>query len=1122
MHGEKVKYLNRQCYSAFISLIQEGACFPLLKFVKRGLIDINFILINDMKKQCVLLSVLTGMIFEENHEDITLFYQYIKDNFNQTSQVKAELLRKYTIDEDKCTGNLSYLLEYLSTAIKRRICVFSFREGLNTNYHTTYITKRSGYSKSIKIVIWENHSYFLFTNKNIEHADTEFCTYCCKSYSNLKLHKCIIEKCPSCFRYLKNYKSIKSGISIFCSLDPNFKSEACTECKKKSKNLECFKIHKSLPKSYCKATLFCTRCNRLHQDKQHSCNLPFCRKCYSNHVDTMFCKLNIKNRKIYSNRLFLVHYESTSNNFESLNLLQLNLNNSNSEYEIYSFLNNEKKFYIRKFHHGIEISKSEMHYKKDVSFTLSDIISTFCDCIQHCKCHFQVIASKISFRQIINKEKNIASFKIFQKNNEICKIKSKSLTIISSYEYFHLEEYELSLYLNLNPYIYFLDSILEEKNDNEEMGTLTLNYFLDKVHLSDQSMVQVLKNHSNYLVQIEKETKRMVVEKKSFQIIFVLLSSIQSLHKIYCRIFSVHNVEAHFLNSESMIDLFYKQFLQSIEKTNLPVLPSFKSGNLKNTSRHELFLSEIVVFSHLNRFPNHKVFSLVNGSGEQKTIGKLSTDIFCEQCNVAIFVEGYFKFICENHLEKNISERKKRLDKLGKSKRSKFCDLSKVGKCFVLGTCCIEDGLYSQDFKESLFYDDQLLEKPLKKIQKYPFSFYQKLNFQEAILPPISFPLVKGFKCLKENILKFDIESAFISVFENPDFLLPCSNEAIRLVGKSAQEYYLKSNLENKFLIIRAFILPNPNLDFQIIPIKLKDKSSTFKYYCRTCSEKSVKTEIHKCNHSKFEKGVYITCYGFDFKFIQMLKYYFEICEIIIFPGKHNTVMQTIAQSFKRNKRESTCKLEKTLIKKAALSSLGRFALNVENYDNIEEKFSISASEIGFLMQSKSVKSFHIFDHNILWAIHGEKVNNFNKYQKSCLRNTCSVLFGAANNYIRNTMIQTYLFSKTNLTKHSQILRFSVDCFFIYLSCAKDKIKMNGILKKSIFNFKLEEKIKVLYNHKQSGYITKDNKERVVLKIPGVSLSLYQRQKIKVEFDEILKKKNFQLIVINKNYMNFS
>ena len=1102
-------------------MIQEGASFDLLKFVKRGLIDINFILPNDMQKQCVLLSILTGMIFEENHENIKSFYHSIKDNFNQTSQLKDELLRKYNIDEDKCTENLSESLEYLSTRIKRRICVFSFREELNTNYHTTYITKGSGYSKSIKIVIWENHSYFLFTNKNIEHSDTEFCNYCCKSFYNLKLHKCIIEKCSSCFRYLKNFKSLNSGISIFCSFDPNYDSEICSECQKKSKNLECFKIHTNLPKSYCKATLFCTQCKKLHQDKDHSCNLPFCRKCYSNHRDTMFCKLNIKKRKNNSNRLFLVHYESVSNNFELFNVLQLDLNASNSEYEIHSFLNNEKKFYIRKFHHGIEILKEEMYHTRKVDFTLSDIISTFCDCIQHCKCHFQVIASKVSFRQIINKEKNIASFKIFQKNNEICKIKSKYLTVISSYEYFHMEEFELSLNLNMNPYIYFLDSILEKKSENDEIGPLTLNYFLEKVHLSDQSMIHVLKNHSHYLVQIEKESKKNIAQNKSFQIIFVLLSSIKALHNIYCNIFSITNAEADFLNSESMIDLFYKQFLLSIQKTNLPILPSYKSGNLKNTSRHELFLSEIVVFSHLNKFPNHKVYSLVNGSGEQKTIGRLSTDIFCEQCNVAIFVEGAFKFICRNHLEKSMSERKKKLDNLGKNKRSRFCDLVKVKKCYVLGTCCIEDGLYSQDFKESSFYDEKLLQKPLKKIQTYPYSFYQKLNFQEAILPPISFPLVKGFKSNKENIIKFDIESAFISVYENPDFILPCSNEAIRLVGKTAHDYYLKSDLEKKFVIIRAFILPNSNLDFQIIPIKLKDKSSTFKYYCKTCSQKKIDDKLQNCNHSKFEKGVYITCYGFDFKFIQMLNYYFEICELIIFPGEHNTAMKTIAKSFKRSRRESTCMLEKTLIKKAALSSLGRFALNIENYDNIEEKFSTNASEIGFLMQSKSIKSFHIFDHNILWAIHGQKVNNFNKYKKSCLRNTCSVLFGAANNCIRNTMFQTYLFSKTNLTQHSKILRFSVDCFIIYLSCTEDKIKIDRFLEKSIFNFKLEEKIKELYNHKQSGYLTKNNEKKVVLKIPGVSLSLYQRQKIKVDFNNLFRKENFQLIVINKNYMYF-
>ena len=119
--------------------------------MKRGLIDINLILQNDLKKQCLLLSVMTGLLFEDKNEDISLFYQYLTENYKFTSQFKTNLYKKYKIDETKCSKSLANLLDYLSSKIRRRICVFSFKNGLHSNYQSTYATKTGGYFKSIKI-----------------------------------------------------------------------------------------------------------------------------------------------------------------------------------------------------------------------------------------------------------------------------------------------------------------------------------------------------------------------------------------------------------------------------------------------------------------------------------------------------------------------------------------------------------------------------------------------------------------------------------------------------------------------------------------------------------------------------------------------------------------------------------------------------------------------------------------------------------------------------------------------------------------------------------------------------------------------------------------------------------
>ena len=192
----------------------------------------------------------------------------------------------------------------------------------------------------------------------------------------------------------------------------------------------------------------------------------------------------------------------------------------------------------------------------------------------------------------------------------------------------------------------------------------------------------------------------------------------------------------------------------------------------------------------------HNVLSLVNAEGNQKKIGKLSSDIFCQECNTAIFVEGSFKYICKTHMDKNVSEKKKLLDKFGKLKRDKFCELLGVKECFVIATCCIENGIYSEKFKSSSFFDLKLLENPKKSIRNFPFNFYQKLDFQDAILSPINFPILTAFKSYKYPIQKFDIEAAFLSVFQNEQFVLPSSNDAIRLVGAEAQKYFCGTDMK--------------------------------------------------------------------------------------------------------------------------------------------------------------------------------------------------------------------------------------------------------------------------------------------------------------------------------------
>ena len=1115
-----INNLNRYCRQAFLNLIQEGQNFRILKFIKRGLIDIDCILINETKNECLLLSVLTGVIFEQQNKDLKCFFKYLKSNFKSSKLLKESLFTTFNVKQkDLESKNQAEILEYLSSKLKRRICLFAAKDGINANYQITYVTRTVYYKKAIKIVLMYDHCYFLFTTSNIEKKGFEFCNYCCKSFSNIKLHKCIIEKCASCLRYVKSMK--ETDIRTFCITDKNYESPICSNCNKSFKSAECLSIHKKFSLTYCKSTKLCFQCKKIHQDKKHNCEVPFCQKCFSHHKPTMFCRLKVNSKKNLQNKTFLTHLSLISDKIQILYLINLTgLKFEDENFIVYEFFSNEAFYREKRFMQQNLISEKKIHYQKQDSFSLSNILLFFCECQNNCKCKFTVICSNLSFKDLINLEENISNYKIFQREKDIYKMQSKSITVVSAYEYFQLEDFELCLYLNQNPYHYFMDSILEVQELDSKIGCLSIDYFLNKIHFSDKSIIKLFYEFQPYLTTIQNSTKENMIQEKSINVLFVLLFGFKKLFNIFVNIFPGEFDFDIIFSSSSMVELFYNQLLLTINGSNLPALPSYRPGNLKNTSRHELYLSEIIKDAHLKIFPTHNLLSLVNAEGNQKKIGKLSADIFCQECNTAIFVEGSFKYICNTHIDKNVSDKKKLLDKFGKLKRDKFCELLGVNECFVIATCCIENGIYSEEFKSSSFFDLKLLENPKNSIKNFSFNFYQKLDFQDAILSPINFPILTAFKSYKYPIQKFDIEAAFLSVFQNEQFVLPSSNDAIRLVGAEAQKYFNQVDLQKQFVVVRALILPNVNFDFQVVPLKSRNKILTYKYFCKKCSLNGIENKIMACNHSKYEKGFYITCYGFDLKFYHRLNYYFEVCELVSFPAAHNTKLHKVVNNFKEFKKNTLCCLEKKLSKRAALCCLGRSALNIRKYDKLDNKYSTNASEIGFFMQSNAVKSFHIFNNNILFSTKSkENQNTYKSYLESCSKNTCSVLFGSANNFIRNLMIETYLFSKHNLSKHSKILRFSVDCIFIYLDSKMDRILLYNYFKNTGFNFKLEAQLKELYNHKKAGYIMKYIDNDIVLRIPGVSLSVLSRINLDVKFESLLK--GYKFLTVKQNRYHF-
>ena len=1116
---KSIAYINKECREAYMSLIQAGTNFNILQLAKRGIVDVNSILNNDTPDKCLLLSVYIGLIYEDCNTLQNLF-ETLQKKFKNTSDLQKYVYKEYKIESKKLMSISKFTeqLNYIGKQIDRRIAVFAAKEGLSSNFQSTFITTNKSQNRCIKIVLFDHHSYFLFTKKNIEKKSTEYCDFCCQSFSNILTHKCVFEKCQSCFRYLSNYKTIGCNVSNLCQNDPKYE-ESCFVCSKHLQNKQCSLLHSKLSKYYCKHVKYCDKCKKLHQDNNHDCLTPFCRQCYRHHSKTKFCQIVQIRKKHERKKCFVIHYEDKEEQYMSITEIDEIHNEKSNTIHIFNNRDNTyESILVDNF--GNPTEKTKVCLEDNFVFCLSNILQVLCG-ISKCKCI--AIISNSSFLKVIRLETNISEFKVYQKNNNLYKIENKNYVFVTSFEFFNLEDIELCFYLKNNPYPFLLNMAFDKLDETKDKDCLTTELFLSKIHHTDLSIINLFEDHQYYIKKFSTLSKALLLKEKCIHVILTLLKACNKLVNIFASIVGHEKNATELLASGSMISLFYQKLSELLEDQGFPVLPSFKPGNLKNTSRHELFVSEIIVSAHLSRFPNHNILSCVNGTGEQKKIKNLTADIFCDDCNVAIYVEGSFKYFCEIHETKEqMNQRKLLLDKMGKYKRNTLCTELKVQDIFILPTCCIEEGLYTQEFMNSSFFDERLLASPKKKIKEFQVEYYQRLNCQDAILSPVSLPIVKGFKCLKGEIEKLDIEAAFLSVFSKKEFILPKNNDSIQLIGKEAHDYFLNSNLKSTFMIARIFMLPHQDLDFQIVPMKLAKGKSTYFYYCKTCALNGIFAKNMLCNHTKFDRGLYVTCYSTDLQMFKFLKYYFEITEIIAFPASHNERLGDFFSRFKTFKKVSNCSMEKLLAKKAALSCLGRTALNISKYHEENLKFSSNCTEIGFYMQSKLVQTFHIFDKCILMnIIKTKKTSNFRRYISSCSRNTSSLLFGAANNEIRKTMIEVYLFTKLNISYQTKILRISVDCFFIYFNNCNDKAKLKQKLEKTGFNFKLEDRIKTIVNHKNAGYIVKKKDGTSSLKIPGCSLSVLDRRDFKLSFKDIYSDDKITSCNISPNFLMF-
>ena len=522
----------------------------------------------------------------------------------------------------------------------------------------------------------------------------------------------------------------------------------------------------------------------------------------------------------------------------------------------------------------------------------------------------------------------------------------------------------------------------------------------------------------------------------------------------------------------------------------MPTLPSSKPGNIRNTSKYEISFVNGLNKIHKQKYKDHEIFSYVNKNGEQFKVKNFTADWFCKSCKIAFFIEGQFKYICNNH-KLPFDKRRAYLNENGLRKRKLFKKISKleVDQIFVIGQCCIVKKDYPQLFKESNLYDSKLPQMVLNNLKIFKKEKYDRIHYQKAILPPFTLYLEKEFRASGgSSATKYDINSAYLSCLTNPSFLLPESNQPIKIfVNEDSNKYFQSLKSEDKiFAIMKAFIVVPLNTEFPFLPIRSKDKGIGYSF-CYKCFKSDCKPEL--CSHSDSERGFFSEGYLSDFLFMKKMGYKITCVHIIEFKAMHHKGLHDIAACLLQLRKVDS-DIVRTISKLCALIGIGRYALNIDKNSNCETKVIDNCDELFIGIEQKDIKNIEFYG-NCAVAFKEKIMTNSENSKLSSRLNCCSLLFGSLSNAVRREIYKFYLYLKN--IDGINIIRIDTDSIIISYLKTEHIDFIKDFINQSFFDYKVEiENInRVISFSKQAHYIKTERSK--FLKVTGLRLSIQDR-----------------------------
>ena len=289
-----------------------------------------------------------------------------------------------------------------------------------------------------------------------------------------------------------------------------------------------------------------------------------------------------------------------------------------------------------------------------------------------------------------------------------------------------------------------------------------------------------------------------------------------------------------------------------------------------------------------------------------------------------------------------------------------------------------------------------------------------------------------GSKALpKSKVLRYDLNSAYVRSLQNPNLKLPQSSNLIILHDEEAQSFFEKNVLHSAhvndlpYCIIKARVyLDRVFESAHCLPyftyINSKNKSSLS--LCCQCSEAMTS---EPCMHTPTERSFLVTCLTEDFYYAHKLGYYFSIKELHFWPIKsHYTGLAKLASLFLKHK-ENGDKFTSKIVKKWALSSIGRWAMNYENFGTWEKIENFV--HLMYLKNKKNLKCYDIFNEADCYAL--IKTRKYNVEKIKCRSNVSCLIFASICSDVKRRIHQDSLM--VHLSNNLSLIRIDADCLTI-------------------------------------------------------------------------------------------